>query len=96
MRLAALLCLLALPAAAQNRNCAPHAILVERLAAGYGESRQAVALGSGGEMVETFANLDSGSWTVTVTQPGGLTCLVASGQAFELTVTPPAPMGDDS
>jgi hypothetical protein len=33
--------------------------------------------------IETFANLDSGTWTITVTAPSGVTCLVASGQGFE-------------
>ena len=40
-------------------------------------------LPAGNALVETWANLDTGSWTITVTQPGGPTCLVASGQAFE-------------
>ena len=70
--------------AQQARNCAPHAVVLERLADGYGESRQAIALGADNTVVETFANIDSGSWTITVTQPGGLTCLVAHGQAFQL------------
>ena len=34
-------------------------------------------------MVEVFASRDTGTWTITVTRPSGLTCLVASGQAFE-------------
>jgi hypothetical protein len=74
----------ATPAFSQSANCAAHAIVMERLADGYGESRQSVALGAGNALVETWANLDTGSWTITVTQPGGPTCLVASGQAFEL------------
>jgi hypothetical protein len=34
-------------------------------------------------MVEVFASTTTGSWTITVTNASGLTCLVASGQAFE-------------
>jgi TRAP-type mannitol/chloroaromatic compound transport system substrate-binding protein len=74
----------ATPALSQTANCATHDMVTERLADGYGESRQSVALGAGNTLVETWANLDSGTWTITVTQPGGPTCLVASGQAFEL------------
>lgn len=66
-----------------DRNCAPHQTVVERLAAGYGESRQSIALGANNTVVEVFASLETGSWTITVTSPGGPTCLVASGQAFE-------------
>jgi hypothetical protein len=71
------------PALSQTSNCASHEIVSERLARGYGETRQSMALGAGNALVETWANLDTGSWTITVTQPGGPTCLVASGQAFE-------------
>ena len=68
-----------------TRNCAAHETVVERLAAGYGESRQSIALGANNSVVEIFASLDTGTWTITVTSPGGPTCLVASGQAFEHT-----------
>jgi hypothetical protein len=71
------------PAFSQSTNCAAHAIVTERLADGYGESRQSMALGAGNTLVETWANLDTGTWTITVTRPGGPTCLVASGQAYE-------------
>jgi hypothetical protein len=71
------------PAFSQSANCAGHNIVTERLADGYGESRQSMALGAGNTLVETWANLDTGTWTITVTQPGGPTCLVASGQAYE-------------
>ena len=78
--------LLALPVQAQTsaRNCGPHAAIVERLADGYGESRQSIALGANNTVVETFASLETGTWTIVVTQPGGPTCLVAAGQAFQL------------
>lgn len=71
--------------AAQNsRNCAPRDAVMERLAIGYGETRQSVGLGSNNAVVEVFASDETGTWTITVTQPGGLTCLVASGQSFEI------------
>ena len=69
--------------AAQGRNCAPREAVVERLATGYGETRQSIGLGSNNAVVEVFASTETGSWTITVTTPGGLTCLVASGQSFE-------------
>jgi len=75
---------LASEASAQNRNCASRDKVVARLSEGYGESRVSIGLGANNQVVETFANLDSGTWTVTVTTPNGVTCLVASGKAFEL------------
>ncbi len=69
--------------AQQNRNCAPRGAVVDRLANTYGESRQSIGLGEQGTMIETFASSDTGTWTITVTTPNGLTCLVASGQSWE-------------
>ncbi|SLN26493.1 hypothetical protein [Pseudooctadecabacter jejudonensis] len=68
---------------AQTRNCGDHAQVVERLASGYGESRQSIGMGADNTVVEVFASLETGTWTITVTAPGGPTCLVASGQAYQ-------------
>jgi hypothetical protein len=70
-------------AAAQSRNCAPRDAVLTRLAETYGESRQSIGLGQQGTVIETFASNDTGTWTITVTTPNGLTCLVASGQSYE-------------
>ncbi len=71
-------------ALAQNaRNCGPRETVVNRLAEGYGESRQSIGLGANNAVVEVFASAETGSWTITVTTPSGMTCLVASGQSFE-------------
>lgn len=95
VHLCALACLglTAAPAQAAG-NCAPHATVVERLAERYGETRQSIGLGSNNQLVEVFASRESGSWTITVTTPAGITCLVASGQAYE-TLDAALPMGDE-
>ena len=72
------------PGAAQSaQNCAPRETVVSRLAETYGETRQSIGLGANNAVVEVFASEDSGTWSITVTMPNGLTCLVASGQAYE-------------
>ena len=63
--------------------CAPRDIVLDRLASAFGETRQSIGLGPNNQMIEVFASRDTGTWTITVTQPTGMTCLVASGQAFE-------------
>ncbi len=68
-----------------NRNCAARDQVVERLSSAYGESRQSIGLAPNNSVVEVFASLETGTWTITVTTPNGTTCLVASGQAFEPT-----------
>ena len=65
-------------AAANSRDA-----VVDRLAEGYGETRQSMGLGANNAVIEVFASAETGTWTITVTTPNGLTCLVASGQSFE-------------
>ena len=69
--------------AQQTRNCGPRELVVTRLAEGYGETRQSMGLGANNAVIEVFASDESGTWTILVTSPNGMTCLVASGQAFE-------------
>ena len=74
----------ALPAAGQTlRHCGERDSIVERLAEGYGESRQSLGLGANNSLVEVFASTETGTWTITVTTPNGMMCLLASGQAYE-------------
>ena len=77
-------CLGATGATANTNRCAPHTALVQRLADVYGERRQAIGLAGNDTVVEIYASDESGSWSITITRPGGPTCLVAAGQNFEL------------
>ena len=70
-------------AAQSARNCAPRDVVVERLAEHYGETRQSFGLGGNNTVIEVFASTETGTWTITVTQANGVTCLVASGQSYE-------------
>ena len=82
----ALLCLYALTATAEaqtGRACGLHAKVIERLYTGYGETRQMIGLGANGAILEVFASEESGSWTILATNPQGVSCLIAAGQAFE-------------
>ena len=71
--------------AGSRENCADHAQVVARLAEMYGERRQAIALTFSQRVIELFADPATGSWTLTVTDPAGKTCLIGAGEAFELT-----------
>lgn len=78
------LLLAAAPAPAQSgRACSDHQTVVTTLAERYGESRQSIGLTANNSVVEVFASLETGTWTITVTSPGGPTCLVASGQSYQ-------------
>ena len=94
---AAALIAFSVPASAiAQPQCAPRAVVLERLANGFGETRQSVGLAEGNRVVEVFASADSGSWTITVTLPDGTTCLVAAGQAFEAVTEALPPQGTAS
>lgn len=80
--------------ASENRNCGPRPVVLERLTNGYGETRQSIGLGANNAVVEVFASVETGSWTITVTMPNGMTCLVAAGQAFETLTEARAPGGE--
>ena len=68
---------------AQGQNCAPREAVLERLSETFGETRRGIGLAQQGVVMEVFASDETGSWTITVTLPNGVTCLVASGQSYE-------------
>jgi hypothetical protein len=65
-------------------NCADRAIVLNELATKYRETRRAVGIAANSTVMEMFAAADTGTWTLTVTTPDGTTCLVASGEGFEV------------
>lgn len=67
----------------QGSNCGPRDHVVARLVERHGESRQSIGLGGINQVVEVFASLEIGTWTIIVTLPNRMTCRGASGQAFE-------------
>ncbi|MEM7270038.1 MAG: hypothetical protein AAF401_12400 [Pseudomonadota bacterium] len=81
--LAAALAVIPTNAAAQGRVCAERDKIVERLEATHGEVRQSFGLQRNAGVIETYANPDTGSWTIIVSLPTGLSCLVAVGEAYQ-------------
>ena len=83
-----LLCLLAAlvpaPSPAQSPAagaiCGERAALVARLRDNYGETRRGYGLQRGTSVVEVFASEETGSWTILLTSPDGVACLMAAGE----------------
>ncbi len=63
-------------------QCAPRSAVVQVLAARFGETRQSMGLAAADQLMEVYAS-DAGSWSLIVSTPDGLSCLLASGQSFE-------------
>ena len=83
-------CLLAVrPAISATPACAPRPDLVEILTKRNGESWRFSGTAQNGTLVETFA-ATNGNWTVLVTRADGISCLLASGEAFESDEAEPA------
>ena len=60
--------------------CEVRSKLVERLAATYKETSVATGLAHDGKLVEVLTNASGETWSIIVTSPQGLSCLVATGE----------------
>ena len=74
--------LLVLPTLGRAAQCAPHDTLAVDLAHQFGEQPRSMGLAQDNTVMELYAS-DTGTWTLTVTLPNGMTCLVAAGDNFE-------------
>jgi hypothetical protein len=83
-------------AQAEPRACAERAKVVTRLAERYGETLQSLGLHQSNGVVEVYASDSTGTWTILLTRPDGVTCLLASGQAWEKQPIPLGAKGDDA
>ncbi len=68
------------------QNCAPREDVIKRLAKSYGETRRGIGIARRGAVMEVYASDQTGSWTIVVTLPEGVSCLIASGQSYETLV----------
>ena len=88
----AALFLAAAPAQAKEL-CGSREIVVAHLDDAYGEKPSVVGLASSGGIIQVLVAAD-GSWTIIVTRPSGVTCIVEFGEAWQ--PVPPRPEGRDS
>jgi hypothetical protein len=68
--------------AAQAAMCTKRENLLKALDQKYKESRHAIGLISSIGVLEVYAS-KKGTWTVFVTNPSGVSCIVAAGDSFE-------------
>jgi len=93
--LAFALSVLPIPARAQAPTCGERAAITARLAAAFGESQQAAGIVGPKQVLEVWANVDTGSWTALTSDHAGRSCLIASGEGWSLAPAPPTPQGVD-
>jgi len=61
--------------------CGERTDFVEKLKNGYAEEPVSVGLAANGSVIEVFA-ADSGTFSIIITEPSGVSCLVASGEEW--------------
>jgi hypothetical protein len=62
--------------------CGDRNTFLEKLNSRYGEGITGMGLANNGTMLE-IATSQQGSWTIIVTRPDGVSCVVATGEAWE-------------
>lgn len=70
------------PAAAQE-ICGARADLLKELTQRYSEAPVAVGLANSGALVEILTNDNGSTWSIMVSQPNGMSCLVAAGKEWQ-------------
>ena len=77
--------LAATPAAeAETRQaCAKRDQVVRKLEEKFGETLRSIGLHQSDGVVEIYSSEETGTWTILMTRPDGMTCLLASGQLWE-------------
>jgi len=75
--------IIATPANAQaNPQCNPRDDVLELLAKKYKEAPVAVGITNTGGLIEVLAEPNGNTWTIIVTTPKGISCLVAAGEGW--------------
>ena len=70
---------------AQNRLCGSYEALTERLTGQFGERMVASGVSTNGRAyVEFWASEKSGTWSVVMVLPNGVSCLTSAGRDFEM------------
>jgi len=63
--------------------CSERAKFLKHLGDGYSEAPVSMGLASNGSVLEVLAS-QKGTWTIILTMPNGTSCVVASGEAWEI------------
>lgn len=84
---------------AMAANCANRDMVVERLQTKYSENFAAGGLQSSSDkkvLVEVWASEETGTFTVMLTTPEGVSCVVATGTDWHQSAFVPVPEGESS
>ena len=74
--------------AEETRACAERARVVQKLQEKFGETLRSLGLHRDDGVVEVYCSEETGTWTILMTRPDGMSCLLAAGQRWEQDVQP--------
>jgi len=76
--------LLAAPSMAAPRDCGARSDILKSLAEKFHESPVALGVDSNGVLVEVLASDSGATWTILLSRPDGLSCMVATGEEWQV------------
>lgn len=76
--------------------CSPQGVIEESLKESYGEDIVSVGIAGKNDnlLMTTWANMETGTWTIVVTTPGVKSCAVSSGVDYEFQGLARQPVGE--
>jgi hypothetical protein len=89
----AVLATLSVPPASAQTVCGERAKMISYLGKDYKEIRTGMGIAANGSVVELYT-AETGSWTMLMTRPGGPTCVMGSGEAWEIQLKPSPVAGE--
>jgi hypothetical protein len=78
----ALLAGLAISSSAAAAPCGKREDVVKFLDSNYKERREAMGMAGNNQLVEVYVS-ETGSWTIVMSMPGGNSCIIGAGEAWQ-------------
>ena len=63
--------------------CAKYTDIAKHLSANYSEAPVSIGLASNGGLVQVFSSKEGETWSIVMTMPNGMSCLLAAGESWE-------------
>lgn len=75
--------LAAAPAYAQSAACSSRDEVLKQLSSHYSEAPVGMGVVSNGSIIEFLSSKAGQTWTIILTMPNGVSCLIAAGESWE-------------
>ncbi len=80
---AALFFAMATPSIAEAQSvCAERENMITKLKKKYGETERGMGLSGTEAVIEIWSSEKTGTWTIVMTRPNGITCVMAAGESW--------------